>query len=67
MEINLFHAIISEIHFWSKLDFINKKEKLSVFLPNFSNIKYLIEYFDEFHINLSKYNLNSYIKSVSTQ
>ena len=31
----------------------------------FNNIKYLVEYFDDFKENLSKYNLNSYIKSVS--
>ena len=64
--INVFHAIISEIHFWNKIDFLNKQEKLSFFLPNFSNIKYLVEYFDEFNMNLSKYNLNSFIKSVSS-
>ena len=63
--INVFHAIISEIHFWDKLDFIVKQDKLSIFLLNFSNIKYLVEYFDEFNTNLSKNNLNSYIKSVS--
>ena len=64
--INVFHAIISEIHFWNKIDFMNKQEKLSIFLPNFSNIKYLVEYFDEFNMNLSKNNLNSFIKSVSS-
>ena len=64
--INVFHAIISEIHFWHKLEFSNKREKLSIFLPNFSNIKYLVQYFDDFSINLSKYNLNSFIKSVSS-
>ena len=64
--INVFHAIISEIHFWDNLEFKIKKEKLSIFLPNFSNIKYLVQYFDDFSIDLSKYNLNSFIKSVST-
>ena len=64
--INVFHAIISEIHFWNTLSFMNKQEKLSNFLPNFSNIKYLVEYFDEFNSDLSKNNLNSFIKSVSS-
>ena len=64
--INVFHAIISEIHFWNKLEIKSKQEKLSVFLPNFTNIKYLVDYFDEFNKNLSKYNLNSFIKSVSS-
>tara|TARA_A100001035_G_scaffold279568_1_gene281384 strand:- start:1276 stop:1746 length:471 start_codon:yes stop_codon:yes gene_type:complete len=62
--INIFHAIISEIHFWDKLNSLEKKEKLSKFLDNFENIEYLIEYFDNFSKDLSKNNLNSYIKSV---
>ena len=65
--INVFHGIISEIHFWNKIDFVKKKEKLAIFLPNFSNIKYLAEYFDDFNKNLSKNNLNSFIKGVSSQ
>ncbi|MDA9177534.1 ubiquinol-cytochrome C chaperone family protein [Candidatus Pelagibacter sp.] len=65
--INVFHAIISEIHFWDKLEYKDKQEKLSIFLPNFTNIKYLVDYFGEFRENLSKNNLNSYIKSVSNQ
>ena len=63
--INVFHAIISEIHFWDNLEYKDKQEKLSIFLPNFTNIKYLVDYFGEFSENLSKNNLNSYIKSVS--
>ncbi len=64
--INLFHSIISEIHFWHELEFAQKKEKLLVFLHNFKNIDYLVEYFDDFNILLSKNNLNSYLKSVSS-
>ena len=65
--INVFHAIVSEIHFWNSLDFNERKKKLSIFLTNFNNINYLIEYFDNFRDKLSKYNLNSYLKSVSNQ
>ena len=64
--INLFHSIISEIHFWNDLDFIKKKEKLSKFLQNFNDIEYLVDYFNNFTKHLSKNNLNSYIKSVSS-
>jgi cytochrome b pre-mRNA-processing protein 3 len=64
--INLFHSIISEVHFWSKLEFIQKKEKLSIFLYNFDNIDYLVDYFDKYNEQLSKNNLNSYLKSVSS-
>ena len=62
--INLFHAIISEIHFWNKLEFIKKKEMLSKFLHNFDDIEYYVDYFNNFSVHLSKNNLNSYLKSV---
>ena len=65
--INLFHGIISEIHFWDSMNFSDKKLKLSKFLHNFDDIDYLIDYFDKFSNHLSKYNLNSYLKSVSKQ
>ena len=63
--INVFHAIVSEIHFWNNLKMIDKEKKLSLFLDNFNNINYLVEYFEDFRVNLSKNTLNSYIKSVS--
>ena len=62
--INLFHAIISEIHFWNELSFIKKKEIISKFLQNFDDIEYLVDYFNNFSVHLSKNNLNSYLKSV---
>ena len=63
--INVFHAIVSEIHFWNELKFDDRKKKLSIFLTNFNNINFLTEYFDNFREKLSKNNLNSYLKSVS--
>ena len=65
--INVFHSIISEVHFWNNLEFKTKQEKLSLFLPDFENTKYLVDYFDDFNKNLSKNNLNSFIKSVISQ
>ena len=64
--INLFHSIISEIHFWNDLEFFKKKEKLSKFLHNFGDIDYLVDYFNNFSKDLSKINLNSYLKSVNS-
>ena len=64
--INLFHAIISDIHFWDKLEIIKKKEMLSKFLDNFDDIEYLVDYFNNFSVHLSKNNLNYYLKSVSS-
>ena len=63
--INLFHSMISEIHFWDKLAKSEKIKKMSVFLSDFDNIEFLIDYFEDFNINLSKKTLNSFIKSVS--
>jgi len=65
--INVFHAIVSEVHFWNDLGKIDKEKKLSLFLDNFNNINYLVEYFEVFRDNLSKNTLNSYLKSVSNQ
>tara|TARA_B100001057_G_scaffold16725_1_gene15614 strand:- start:1760 stop:2221 length:462 start_codon:yes stop_codon:yes gene_type:complete len=62
--INVFHAIISDIHFWNNQDVISKKEIIAKFLENFTNINELVEYFDNYSENLSKKTLNSYLKSV---
>ena len=62
--INIFHAIVSDVHFWDDLDVIKKKEIISKFLENFNNIDELVKYFDEYKENLSKKTLNSYLKSV---
>ena len=63
--INVFHAIVSEIHFWENLSQKDKTKKLLLFLSNFKEINYLVDYFDIFRDNLLKKTLNSYLKSVS--
>jgi len=63
--INLFHSMVSEIHFWDDLSKSDKIEKLSIFLEDFNNIDDLLDYFEEFNLNLSKKTLNYYLKSVS--
>ena len=62
--INLFHSMVSEIHFWDTLTRPDKLKKFSLFLTDFQNINELIDYFEEFNSNLSKKTLNSYLKSV---
>ena len=63
--INIFHAIVSEIHYWDKIN-INEKEKIfSSFLVNFKKTDYLVGYFNGFLQDLSKKTLNSYLKCVS--
>ena len=63
--INLFHSMVSEIHFWDTLSTSEKLKKFSLFLTDFNNINELLDYFDDFNLNLSKKTLNYYLKSVS--
>ena len=63
--INLFHSMVSEIHFWKDLTRSEKIEKISIFLSDFKQIDELLDYFEEFNKDLSKKTLNSYLKSVS--
>ena len=64
--INLFHSIISEVHFWENYSKNEKIKKISLFFDNLKKIDYLVEYFDDFNLDLSKKNLNYFLKSVST-
>jgi cytochrome b pre-mRNA-processing protein 3 len=63
--INLFHSMVSEIHFWDNLSKEEKSKKISIFLADFQNNDVLLNYFEDFNLNLSKKTLNSYLKSVS--
>ena len=63
--INLFHSMVSDIHFWEKLNKVEKLKKFKNLLSDFKNIDHLLEYFEKFNENLSKKTLNSYLKSVS--
>ena len=63
--INLFHSMVSEIHFWNNLSRSEKIDKFSNFLTDFRQIDHLLDYFELFNDNLSKKTLNSYLKSVN--
>ncbi len=63
--INLFHNMVSEIHFWEKMERSEKIKKISNFLTDFKNINDLLDYFEDFNQKLSKKTLNFYLKSVS--
>ena len=63
--INVFHAILSDIHFWDTMNNEDKINKLSKFFYNYEKIDHLIEYFNDFNNILSKKTLNSFLKSVS--
>ena len=63
--INLFHSMVSEIHFWEDLKKTEKFKKFSFFFSDFGEIDHLLDYFEEYNDNLSKKTLNSYLKSVN--
>ena len=65
--INLFHNIISEIHFWNDLNKLEKQNKFSSFIQNSSKIDHIIDYFEDFNENLLKKNLISFLNSVSNK
>jgi len=58
--VNLLHSMISEIHFWDNLGKVEKNKLFSIFLEDFQQIDYLVDYFDDFNVKLSKKNLNSF-------
>ena len=60
--INLFHSMVSEIHFWEQLSKPEKLNKFTIFLSDFGKIDDLFDYFEQFNDNLSKKTLNSYFK-----
>ena len=63
--LNLFHAIVSEIHFWDELDKSEKLKKLSLFLEDFKNIQFFVDYFDDYNQDLKKKSLTFFLKGVS--
>ena len=65
--INFFHNIVSEIHFWEKLNDIEKKKILVSFFEDLPEIDHIYDYFVVFISQLSKKNLISYLNSVSNK
>ena len=63
--INLFHSIVSDVHFWKNFSQNEKSEKISSFFENLVENEYLVDYFDNFEADLQKKNLNYFLKSVS--
>ena len=60
--INLFHSMVSDIHFWKNLSRTQKLEKFSNFLTDFTEIDQLLDYFELFDEDLSKKNFEFLFK-----
>jgi len=63
--INLFHGMLSDVHFWDDLKKSKKHNIFKNYLNDYNNLNDIIDYFDEFNDNLSKNTLNYFSKSVS--
>jgi cytochrome b pre-mRNA-processing protein 3 len=62
--INLFHGMLSDIHFWNSLNVTKKIDLLKKYLSDYDDLKIIVVYFDDFNVNLSKKSLNLFLKSV---
>ena len=63
--LNLFHSIIDKVHFWNELNYKEKIDVIDNYISKSSNNQFLVDYFEEYLIILSKNSLKSYLKSVS--
>ena len=62
--LNTFHSILEQINNWESKSNSNKSKVLAVFLNIDKNTSNLIEYFDNYIVDLSNNTLNFYIKGV---
>ena len=62
--INTFYSILDKIDSWEKLSTSNKGIIISNFLNINNNNLNLVDYFDNYLLNLTNNTLNSYIKGV---
>ena len=62
--LNTFHSILDKINNWEETSDSNKAKVLSDFLNIDRNISNLIDYFDNYLVNLSNKTLNFYLKGV---
>ncbi len=62
--INLFHGMLSDIHFWDDLDKSKKQKIIKNYLIDYDDLNEIIDYLDKFNDNLSKNTLNYFSKSV---
>src|SRR6056300_601772 len=62
--INLFHGMLSDIHFWNNLNVTKKIDLLKKYLSDYVDLKRIVVYFDDFNDKLSKKTLNLFLKSV---
>ena len=62
--LNIFHSILNQIDNWEEISNLHKNKVLSDFININTNSSNLVDYFDNYIVNLSNNTLNFYIKGV---
>ena len=62
--LNIFYAMIDKVHNWESLSDKSKTSVLTTFFDNVTDFEYLIDYFEDYRLNLINNTLNSHIKGV---
>ena len=62
--LNIFHSILDQINNWEEIPNSHKSKVLSDFINININSSNLVDYFDNYIVNLSNNTLNFYIKGV---
>jgi len=62
--LNIFHSILDQINNWEEIPNSHKSKVLSDFININTNSSNLVDYFDNYLVNLSNNTLNFYIKGV---
>ena len=62
--LNIFYSILDQINSWEEISNLQKTKVLSDFINIGGNSSNLIDYFDNYIVNLSNNTLNFYIKGV---
>ena len=62
--LNMFHSILEQINNWENISHSHKNKVITDFLNIDKNVHNLVDYFDNYIVNLSNNSLNFYIKGV---
>tara|TARA_Y100000590_G_scaffold10184_1_gene12514 strand:+ start:3794 stop:4267 length:474 start_codon:yes stop_codon:yes gene_type:complete len=62
--LNMFHSILEQINNWENISHSHKNKVITDFLNIDKNVYNLVDYFDNYIVNLSNNSLNFYIKGV---
>jgi len=65
--INFFYSILDKLDTWDSININKRNNFLSEILNTSKKLSYLVDYFDEYRVNLINNSLTSYLKGVDKQ